>query len=183
MSLSTNFTPLDSTTRYSLGLIDSCDWIFIESDKDNQSTKLEYDDKGGSITFNGYWHTTGFRAQLEKRYTGEDYLPFTEIFKTPIKMMLDYSKWDSKPSDVKKVKTKRFWKPDDEEVEEDQYTYPLLEGIRAEIEVYKREVYEDMSGEGFEDEEVGGRITLTPTYMNKLWFRFVGIEWAKNVEE
>jgi hypothetical protein len=61
-------------------MIDSREWVYIQSNNDNQSTKLEYNDEGGSIIFDGYWYTAGFRQQLEKRDTGENFLPFTETF-------------------------------------------------------------------------------------------------------
>jgi hypothetical protein len=187
MALRSNYSPLDSTLRYDLRMLEGDDWVYMSSDDNSAKTKLETSEESneGTITFDGYWYTKGFREQLEKRYTGEDVLPFTEIFETPVKMRLSYSKWASEPSEVKKVKESTFWShrlkaEGEEDREVNEYTFPLLEGIQAEIEVYKREVYEDTSGEGFEDEEVG-RIILTPTYMNKLWFRFVSIEWAKDM--
>lgn len=211
MALRSNYSPLDSTLRYDLRMLEGDDWVYMSSDDNSAKTKLEMNQESneGTIIFDGYWYTKGFREQLEKRYTEDEVLPFTEIFETPVKMSLQYSKWASEPSEVKKVKESTFWmyrlkaegeedcqaisradgledflfmsKDHEEDREVNEYTFPLLEGIQAEIEVYKREVFEDTSGEGFEDEELGGRVILTPTYMNKLWFRFVSIEWAKNL--
>ena len=187
MALRTNFTPLDSTLRYNLRMLEGNEWVYISSDNNSELTKLETTEESndGVITFDGYWYTKGFREQLEKHYTEDEILPFTETFETPVKMQLSYSKWASEHTEVKKVKESsmfpgRLQKEGEEDKEMNQYTFPLLEGIEAEIEVYKREVFEDTSGEGFEDEDYG-RIILTPTYMNKLWFRFVNIEWSKGV--
>lgn len=187
MSLRSNVTPLDSTLRYELRMVEGDDWVYMSSDNNSESTKLELKEEDGIITFDGYWYTKGFREQLKNRWRSDgDVLPFTETFETPVKMMFSYSKWASEPSEVKKVKESSFWshrmrKEGEEEREVNEYTFPLLEGIQAEIEVYKREVYEDTSGEGFEDEELGGRVILTPTYMNKLWFRIVSVEWEKDI--
>lgn len=199
--MQTNYAPLDDTFQYRLDLLEGRDWVYINSSQNHRWTKMVIDDVSGCITFEGYWYTPAFRAAIDRMYSGEEIYPFTESFDTPVKMSLWYQQFEPNYVDTVQVKTLPFpymYRQQDAPAEvlndgvfHTEYLYELIEGFHAEIEVLKREVWEEQKEEeedikeekeeeqkedddnNSEDSWYGGGICLTPTYMNRIWFRFV----------
>lgn len=149
------------------------------------NAKITIDDVSGTgaILFDGYWYTEQY---FEKwRYEAE---PWTEIVDPPQVFQLHYTRFSK---DFSSTYTRKWIDPmlrfrhgpeadaviataeAESTKEETMYTYPLLEEICAEIEVYERQALDDTSGEGEYDEDVGGRIVLFPTQKNLLKFRIL----------
>jgi hypothetical protein len=153
------------------------------------NAKITIDDVSGTgtILFDGYWYTEEY---FEKwRYEAE---PWTEIVDPPQIFQLHYTKYSK---DFTSTYTRKWIDPilrfrseaeghADTELkavasaaeaqatkEETMYTYPMLEEIVAEIEIYERQAVEDTSGEGEYDDELGGRIIFFPTQKNLLKFK------------
>lgn len=157
-------------------------WVSINP---NETDKVVLDISGsnGTITFDGYWYTKGFKEYLDSFHDKEKPFRFVETFEQPKRMELMYVKHEGTHSEVKQRRRLPFpyhFKTQEEVPKEiieaspleDVYVFKAEYAVGGEIDVYKREVFEDTSGEGFEDDEYPGcRIVLTPTYMNKLWFK------------
>ena len=153
--------------------------IFVNSNEYDKVV-IKMDDLSGSIVFNGYWYTKNFQEYLSNKeeymwkseargIEYDDTISFTEEFETPKEILLKYS-----------TKTENF-------------------SILADV--YKRDVFEETSSifnathppedsnptsatapvglkpletskYGPADyDDVSEFICLTPTYMNRLWFR------------
>lgn len=154
--------------------------IYIASPR---TAKITLDDISGFIIFDGYWYTEKWREEYQ-RNTEETKYPWVEEINPPVKVQIHYTKYSkdfcgtfttTQTSFAPPRETNPFShllsKSQDPPKQITMYKYPLVEEIFAEIEIYERQIFEDTSGGGVYDEEVGGNIILFPTDLNCIKFR------------